>query len=47
MKTIKYYTSEDKYMGWNKFCNKNLLELNNWLISDNYVVINNKKLIKQ
>jgi hypothetical protein len=42
MNTIKYYTSEKKYMGWNKFCSKNLAELNSWINSGNYVIINNK-----
>ena len=44
MTTIKYYTNENKYMGWNKYSNKNYLELINWINSGNYVVINNKKI---
>jgi len=43
MHTIKYYTSEKKYMGWSKLCDKNLSELDNWIKSGNYAIINNKK----
>ena len=44
MKTIKYYTKQNKYLGWNKFNSKNYLEMDNWICSGNYVVINNKKI---
>ncbi len=43
MNTIKYYTNNNKYMGWNKYCNDNYLEMNNWLNSGNYVIINGIK----
>ena len=42
MKTIKYYASNNQYMGWNKFCNKNLSELENWISSGNYATVNDK-----
>ena len=43
MNTIKYYTDNNKYMGWNKYCKANFLEMNNWLNSGNYVIINGIK----
>ena len=44
MITIKYYTHDNKYRGWRKYCNDNYLELNSWLASDSgYVIINGIK----
>ena len=40
MKTIKYYTKDNHYMGWNKLCSKNLHgEVHGWLRSGHYVII--------
>jgi len=43
MNTIKYYTSNNRYMGWNKYCNNNYSEMRSWLNSGNYVIINDVK----
>ena len=40
MKTIKYYTSYGKYIGWNKKTETNIHNyLKNWLVSGNYAII--------
>ena len=40
-KTVRYYTKEDKYMGWEYFIS--FSQVKSWLSSGNYIEIGNKK----
>jgi hypothetical protein len=41
MKTIKFYTDTNKYMGWKKLqgYSENHLEVRSWILSGNFCII--------
>lgn len=41
--TIKWYTGEDVYMGWNYFDKVSILAIQNWIRSGNYVIQGSRK----
>ena len=48
MKTIKYYTLNKKYMGWQKVktLKEQALTLRSWLLSGNYIISNGLVITK-
>jgi len=40
----KFYTDSNRYMGYCKLNDSNYFELRSWLLSGNYLVIDNEKV---